>query len=203
MEKTYIRLGEIPEYGRSVNFLKMTSSQKDAFHDSEIEGADTRADITEECKEGGVSVFEIGKDGMPVFENLRQVSSFCCRYGSDKIYEVSGEEVGSGQDGEPLLSDVDIIKSRRISAEKARACVLSFMCRNFKNVHPGSDPDGSELGFFHFYEDEKINIITGERAQSFAVSGSEWVKVPGRDVYNVCGWTFSYPVPGLDTCLGI
>ena len=53
------------------------------------------------------------------------------------------------------------------------------------------------------YEDEKINIITGERAPSFAVSGSDWVKVPGRDVYNVCGWTFSDPVPGLDTCLGI
>ena len=53
------------------------------------------------------------------------------------------------------------------------------------------------------YEDEKINIITGERAPSFAVNGSEGVKVPGRDVYNVCGWTFSDPVPGLDTCLGI
>ena len=116
---------------------------------------------------------------------------------------VSGEEVGSGQDGEPLLSDVEIIKSRRISAEKARACVLSFMCRHFKGVKPGSDPESDELGFFHFYEDEKINIITGERAPSFAVSGSDWVKVPGRDVYNVCGWTFSYPVPGLDTCLGI
>ena len=203
MEKTYIRLGEIPADGRSVNFLKMTSRQKDAFHYADIEGADTRADIPEECKEGRVSVFEIGKDGMPVFENLRQVSSFCCRYGSEKIYEVTGEEVGSGQDGEPLLSDVYIIKSRRISAEKARSCVLSFMCRNFKNIQPGSDPDGSELGFFHFYEDEKINIITGERAPSFAVSGSEWVKVPARDVYNVCGWTFYDPVPGLDTRLGI
>ena len=74
MRKTYMRLGEIPTDGRSVNFLKMTSSQKDAFHDSDIKGADTRADIPEECKEGGVSVFEIGKDGMPVFENLRQVS---------------------------------------------------------------------------------------------------------------------------------
>ena len=50
MEKTYIRLGEIPADGRSVNFLKMTSSQKDAFHDAEIGGADTRADIPEECK---------------------------------------------------------------------------------------------------------------------------------------------------------
>ena len=49
-EKTYIRLGEIPADGRSVNFLKMTSIQKDAFHDAEIEGVDTRADITEECK---------------------------------------------------------------------------------------------------------------------------------------------------------
>ena len=64
--------------------------------------------------------------------------------------------------------------------------MLSFMCRNFKSIHPGSDPESGELGFFHFYEDEKINIITGERAPSFAVSGSEWVKVPG-----------------LDTCLGI
>ena len=116
---------------------------------------------------------------------------------------MTGEEVGSGQDGEPLLSDVDIIKSRRISAEKARACVLSFMCRSFKSVQPGSDPDCSELWFFHFYEDENINIITGERAPSFSVSGSEWVKVPSRDVYTVCGWTFSDPVPGLDACLGI
>ena len=50
MEKTYIRLGEIPADGRSVNFLKMTSRQKDAFHYADIEGADTRADIPEECK---------------------------------------------------------------------------------------------------------------------------------------------------------
>lgn len=203
MKKTYIRLGQIPTDGRSVNFLKMTSIQKYAFHDADIKGSDTRADIPEECKECGVSVFVAGKDCMPVFENLRQVSSFCCRYGSEKIYEVTGEEVGSGQDGDPLLSVVEIIKSRRISEEKARACVLSFMCRNFKCVQPGSDPDGSELGFFHFYEDEKINIITGERAPSFAFSGSEWVKVPARDVYNVCGWTFSDPVTGLDTRLGI
>ena len=48
MEKTYIRLGEIPADGRSVNFLKMTSRQKDAFHYADIEGADTRADIPEE-----------------------------------------------------------------------------------------------------------------------------------------------------------
>ena len=82
MKKTYIRLGEIPTDGRSVNFLKMTSSQKDAFHYADIEGSDARADIPEECKECGLSVFVTGKDGMPVFENLRQVSSFCCRYGS-------------------------------------------------------------------------------------------------------------------------
>ena len=50
MGKKYIRLGEIPTDGRSVNFLKITSSQKDAFHGSEIEGEDTRADIPEECK---------------------------------------------------------------------------------------------------------------------------------------------------------
>ena len=91
MGKKYIRLGEIPTDGRSVNFLKMTSSQKDAFHYAEIGGADTRADIPEECKEGGLSVFVTGKDSIPVFENLRQVSSFCCRYGSEKIYEVTGE----------------------------------------------------------------------------------------------------------------
>lgn len=203
MKKTYIRLGEIPEDGRSVNFLKMTGTQKDAFRDAEIEGSDARADIPEECKEGGVSVFLTGKDGMPVFENLRQVSSFCCRYGSEKIYEVTGEEVGSGQDGEPLLSGIEILRRRRISAEKARGCALSFMCQHFKSIQPGSEPESDELGFFHFYEDEKINIITGERAPSFAVSGSEWVKVPGRDVYTVCGWTFSDPVPGLDTRLGI
>lgn len=203
MKKTYIRLGEIPEDGRSVNFLKMSGTQKDAFSDAEFEGMGARADVPEGCKEGGVSVFEIGKDVMPTFENLRQVSSFCCRYGNEKIYEVTGEEVGNGQDGEPLLSGVKIVRRRRISAEKARACVLSFMCQHFKGIQPGSKPEGGELGFFHFYEDEKINIITGERAPSFSVNGSEWVKVPGRDVYTVCGWTFSDPVPGLDARLGI
>lgn len=192
--KKYIRLGEIPAGGKSINFLKLTKNQKDNF---------CCASIPEECKECGVSVFMIGNDGMPVFENLRQVSSFCCRYGNKRIYEVTGEEVGSGQDGEPLLSNVKIIKSRRISAEKARACVLSFMCQNFKNIQTGDDPESDELGFFHFYEDERINIITGERAPSFAACGSEWVKMPGRDVYTVCGWTFSDPVPGLDVRLGI
>lgn len=192
--KKYIRLGEIPADGKSVNFLKLTKKQIDDFR---------FASIPEECKECGVSVFASGEDGMPFFENLRQVSSFCCRYGSERIYEVTGEEVGIGQDGEPLLSNVEIIKSRRISAEKARACVLSFMCRNFKNIQPGNDPEIDKFGFFHFYEDDRINIITGERVPYFAACGSEWVKVPGRDVYTVCGWTFSDPVPGLDVRLGI
>lgn len=53
--RKYIRLGEIPTDGKSVNFLKLTKKQKDDF---------CCASIPEECKECGVSVFLLLKNSI-------------------------------------------------------------------------------------------------------------------------------------------
>lgn len=200
--KRYLRFGEIPPGEKSVNYLKMSGKEKDQFNlileDSPEEAFDL---IGNDQKEAGVSVFEIGTDGFPIFENLKQAASFCCRAGELPAFEVTGQEVGKGQDGEPLICGVKKIKRRRISAQKAVEHVRRFMCSHFSDIKPG-EPSEDPLGFFHFRKSEKINIYTGERVESFAAYGDEWAALPDRDIYVVSGWEYSAPVQGFDTRLG-
>lgn len=78
-EKKYLRLGLLPESGKSFNFLT-------------------------EQEENGVSVFDI-VDGKPVINNLQLIDSFSGRH-SFKAFFVTGEQIGIGHDGEPILTNV-------------------------------------------------------------------------------------------------
>lgn len=53
--------------------------------------------------EPGLSVFRISQDGFPVIENMCQVFSMCARL-EESMYFVTGEEIGEGNDGEPLIN---------------------------------------------------------------------------------------------------
>lgn len=76
--KKYFRFGDIPVDGKSYNYLTKT-------------------------KEKGVSAFEL-IEGIPFLWNLQLIDSFCSRLNSEPIsFFVTGEEVGRGNDGEPLL----------------------------------------------------------------------------------------------------
>lgn len=108
-----IRFGEIPNSGKSLNYLKLTADQRSDV--SEMDHANLESEIRyfienvnswkrvdyDSLWECGVSVFE-EENGLPAIRNIKQSRSLKNRIG-DVIYLVEGEKVGTGQDGEPLL----------------------------------------------------------------------------------------------------
>ena len=109
-----IRFGEIPNSGKSLNYLKLTADQRSDV--SEIDHANLESEIRyfienvnswkrvdyDSLWECGVSVFE-EENGLPAIRNIKQSRSLKNRIG-DVIYLVEGECVGTGEDGEPLMS---------------------------------------------------------------------------------------------------
>ena len=59
--------------------------------------------------EKGVSVFEIDERNNPILSNEKLRKSYESRK-DRKMYLVNGDVVGIGQDGEPLLKNVTIVK---------------------------------------------------------------------------------------------
>lgn len=109
----YIRFGEIPKSGKSLNYMKLTSDQRNdvAWMDHSnleneirfvIENTRSWHNVDyDSLWEAGVSVFE-ESNGLPIIRNAEQARSLKNRIGY-AIYIVEGERVGTGDDGEPLL----------------------------------------------------------------------------------------------------
>lgn len=201
----YLRFGEIPKDGKSVNFLKLTRSQNEDFAYACEVGSYEEAieDLPEDAFEAGLSVFEIDENGMLKLDNLQLVSSMLARIDA-KVYEVSGEQVGTGNDGEPLIEVEKVEKKRRISREKLISHAISTICKNFKNAEFNRNADVSDCRLHSFYVEQKININTGKKVSIWNdVKGDEWVNMPPYREYTACGWAFSNPVDGFDVNLGI
>ena len=201
----YLRFGEIPKNGKSVNFLKLTSSQnEDLTYACEFGSyEEALAELPEEAFEAGLSVFEIDENGMPKLNNLQLVSSMLARLDAT-VYGVSREEVGAGNDEEPLVKVEKVDKKRRISRDNLINHAISTLCKNFKNAEFGGNSDDSDCRLHSFYVEQKINIKTGERVSIWEdAQGDEWIKMPPYREYTACGWTFSNPVDGFDVELGI
>lgn len=119
--KKYIRLGEIPDCERSLNYLKINYDQQEDIRWSDKQPFDAAEWCKKNCNswknvdieaifEPGVSVFEMDDNGNPVLNNEALSSSWNVRKEQEKpCYVVTGDVVGIGQDGEPLLKNVKII----------------------------------------------------------------------------------------------
>lgn len=202
--KKYLRFGEIPQNGKSINFLKLSFRQSEDFSwflkNGDIDGA--YAELPKECFEKGLSVFEMGKDGLPALKNLMQISSLLSRIDAP-IYEVSGEEVGRGNDGEPLIEIAQIEKRRKISVDKLCEHVLSVMLANFEHAEYDPAEDERSNRLFNFTAEYKINRKTGEKVSRWEeTSGSDWVIMPSYKEYKLNGWTFSSPQKNFETYIG-
>lgn len=105
-----IRFGEIPENEKSINWLKISLSDREYL--SELAKIDINQLYEEaenlNCLEDGVSVFELSESGI-VLDNFQLLKDFASRY-TEKYYIVSGDKVGTGNDGEPLLKNITILK---------------------------------------------------------------------------------------------
>lgn len=168
----YLRFGEIPKNGKSVNFLKLTNEQNEDFTYACEVGSYEKAlaELPEEAFEAGLSVFEIDENGMPKLDNLQLVSSMLIRADAP-IYEISGDVVGIGNDGEPLIEVEKVEKKRRISKEKLINHAVSTLCKNFKNAEFVGNSDDSECHLRSFYVEKKINIKTGEKVSIWDSGG--------------------------------
>lgn len=200
----YLRFGDIPENGKSINFLKLTNRQNEDFTDACKIGTyeDALQFVPEDAFECGVSVFEIDESGMPALDNLRLVSSMISRI-DDKVYEVSGKQMGIGNDGEPLIKIEKIEKKRSINREKLISHAVSTLCRNFKSVKFNKNWDGMDCRLDSFCVENKINILSGEIVSIWTkTEGDEWVKMPPYTEYAFNGWTFSHPVEWFNANLG-
>lgn len=204
--KRYLRFGEIPANGKSINFLKLGNDRNDRFSEELRMGYVKEAfeNIPEECFEKGVSVFDMDENGMPVADTMRLLMSLSSRI-DDAIYEVSGDEVDRGNDGEPLVKVEKIEKKRRISKEKLIRHIISVMCKSFKSVEKIEDRvEDNVEAIYHYWCEEKVNTLTGEKKSVYEhTEGKEWKAIPPHDVFYFFGWEFSNPADGFDAGTGI
>lgn len=112
----------------------------------------------------------------------------------------AGNKVVKGQDAEPLLNSVQIIKRRRFSKEKIIDHVLHVMISNFGHCEKLPDEAGKDSTLHSFYRDEKINIVTGEKKASYLCpfDSAEWVRLQPFTEWTFWGWTFTDPLSGFD-----
>ena len=196
----YIRFGQIPKGGRSVNFIKLTFEQSEDFNFYLENFGHEKAEtvVPPDCFEPGLSLFKMGKDGLPVLNTLDQVQSLLIRL-NDPAFEVSGNEIGTGQDREPLIDSLQIIKRRRFSQEKIINHVLRVMILNFGHCEKLPDEAGKDLSLHSFYRDEKINIVTGEKKASYLCpfDSAEWVQLQPFNEWTFWGLRFTDPISGF------
>lgn len=202
---SYLRFGEIPKDERSINFIKMSNRRNDDFSWAlDTNGyEDALKYVPERAFERGVSVFEMGEDGMPVLHNIREVSSLACRIGDKKIYQVTGDEVDRGNDGEPLIINVKIEKRRRIKNEKLEKHILTYLAKHFMLViHRKDDKDEGrkEYRLFTFNRETQVNFTTKEVKRLVSSCPDDgFVKIPSHDYFVFCDFEFHFPAEGFDT----
>lgn len=147
-----LRFGEIPPNGKSINFMKLSLDKNSDFSwaldNYGIEAA--YAEVPDKCFEKGVSAFEIDND-MPSCNNIDLLKSLSCRVGCP-IYILSGEKVGVGRDGEPL---VKVEKFKKISIDQKKLVdyitkQLMTMFPNFEKYKSSTDDEVSTDRIYPF-----------------------------------------------------
>lgn len=146
----YIRFGEVPEGGKSVNFNKLSGRQNEDLTDNMRYGgmsvekaleAVVGRENMDTYLEDGVSVFEQDKDGYPKIENLQQAMSLAGRL-DKSVYVVDGNELTLGQDDEPVISvngstKVDVPKENLI------AKIERVLSENYRDVRTVGDSENN------------------------------------------------------------
>ena len=134
--KKYMRFGNIPTSERSINFLALTFEQnedltEDIIVNNEEDPAGYLEWLVEAANEGrrdrkwkkvnleeaiekGVSAFEMDDNGNAIADNeqLKKDLEFRIKENS-ACYIITGEEIGRGKSGEPLLKNIQIIEKIR------------------------------------------------------------------------------------------
>lgn len=106
----YVRFCKVPQDEKSWNFMRNK-------------------------KEIGVSVFKADDNGMPILENAEQAKSLWARL-HRRHYLVTGDVVGYGQDGEPLLQNVRVVRRLRLDRSILENLITAAFERLYKYKLP-------------------------------------------------------------------
>lgn len=141
--KKYIRFGEIPTSGKSLNYLKLNKDQRSDITDL-VKNGYTPEEAVSFCKdnyadweyvkesdifEDGLSVFNANEAGLPIIENIDQAHSLAARIGYT-VFCVSGEEIRKGQDKEPLLN-ISEAEKIEVQASDLVDIIIDFLKKNY------------------------------------------------------------------------
>ena len=203
--KKYLRFGKIPKNEKSVDFLKMSFQQREGFGLAlENLGPDVAYSdyVPEEALENGISVFDIAGNGFPALKNLRQANSLALRIGC-AAFVVSGNEAGTGCDGEPLIKDAKIEKERKFTENELKKHILSFLSHNFMLVIPPKKQIlENQYKIYEFYEEKQVNLKTGEIKDCLcSMVDPGFQKIPGHTYFVFCGWEFHFPANNFNANL--
>lgn len=170
----YLRFGKIPVNGKSINFLKMSNQEVEDFSDCLKMGDIDQAFeyIPKDAYESGLSVFEIGSEGLPLIESMRQIISLSVRLEEPKFI-VTGEKVGQGNDSEPLIN-VKSVKPIEIDKRKLINLIQNTLKSNFSIVKYNKNED--------FGTNEVHCFYTGE-VPEYCFNG--WVFMDPKDDFDV------------------
>lgn len=135
----YLRIGRLPENEESYNFL------------------------TKE-HENGVSVFELNGE-TPILNNLQLIDSFSGRH-ELPAFIVTGERVGTGFDGEPLLKNVSYVEKINLDFKTITEAALtqSFKCKEI-------EPNTNAKEMYRFFTKGYLEVIYGSFSYSEPIEG--------------------------------
>ena len=166
----YLRFGKVPENGRSINWLALTPGQREDLTGSENPAKDiltykrfarswSRVNL-DEVFEAGVSCFR-QEDGLPVVTTIAEAISLAARIDGHMgdLFQVTGEEVGIGTDGEPL---VKVESSERIMYDKNELvfCLIEQLKNHFEEVSGEVELTSSD-SLNHFFTDGEYYTYKG------------------------------------------
>lgn len=129
----YVRFCKVPQDGKSWNFMRNR-------------------------KEEGVSVFKADANNMPILENVEQAKSLWARL-HRRHYLVTGDVVGYGQDGEPLLQNVKVVRRLRLDRSELENLIIATFERLFEYKLPTKYYDLVDGYGKTFGMDENRNFI--------------------------------------------
>lgn len=180
----FLRFGEWHKEEKSVNFIRTRLDICEDFtYFLEYGDIDKALSLKGLKFEDGISVFKMHENGLPVIDNINLASSLALRVGKP-VWELEGDIVGIGIDGEPLIKNIRIIKKRRIKKDTLvkhiiKNLVSSSYHIDYTNFDKKKMLDYDKLNIFQFYHTKKIDILTGEEVEYLyekSFFNEDWVR---------------------------
>lgn len=183
-EDLYMRFGGgLPVGEKSVNWLALSNQfieeNQYLLHKGKEGVEEFYNNIPDYAFESGVSAWKMGKDGFPEIDNLQGFCTLANFADSDEPLNIlKGTVVGQGNDNEPTLKDVSVVREGDLKREDIKEHVYEELTKQFDVAEGEFDLEDAH-GIFSFTD------------------------LDGNKTWTYGGVTFSSPKEGFDVRTGI